>query len=66
VPAQRLHVEVTIYIILDASGNLLLLQKADSAAVNLISWARKKVWHAACCMMPTKDGAEALKAEAEG
>ena len=58
--AQRLHVEVTICIV-DDSGNLLFLQKADAAPINTIVWAQKKARHAAFYKSPTKDGAEALK-----
>jgi len=58
--AQRLHVEVTICIV-DDSGNLLFLQKADAASINTIVWAQKKARHAAFYRSPTKDGADALK-----
>jgi glc operon protein GlcG len=58
--AQRLHVEVTICIV-DESGNLLFLQKADAASINTIVWAQKKARHAAFYKSPTKDAAEALK-----
>jgi glc operon protein GlcG len=58
--AQRQHVEVTICIV-DESGNLLFLQKADSAPINTIEWAQKKARHAAFYKSPTKDAAEELK-----
>lgn len=58
--AQRQHVEVTICIV-DESGNLLFLQKADAASMNTIVWAQKKARHAAFYKSPTKDAAEALK-----
>jgi glc operon protein GlcG len=58
--AQRQHVEVTICIV-DESGNLLFLQKADSASINTIVWAQKKARHAAFYRSPTKDAAETLK-----
>jgi len=58
--AQRLHVEVTICIV-DESGNLLFLQKADAAPINTIQWAQKKARHAAFYKSSSKDGAEALK-----
>jgi glc operon protein GlcG len=58
--AQRLHVEVTICIV-DESGNLLFLQKADAASINTIVWAQKKARHAAFYRMPTKDAADTLK-----
>ena len=58
--AQRLHVEVTICIV-DDSGNLLFLQKADAASLNTIVWAQKKARHAAFYRSPSKDAAESLK-----
>ena len=54
--AQRLHVEVTICIV-DESGNLLFLQKADAAPINTIQWAQKKTRHAAFYKSSSKDGA---------
>jgi glc operon protein GlcG len=58
--AQRFHVDVTICIV-DESGNLLFLQKADGAPINTIQFAQKKARHAAFFRSPTKDGADALK-----
>jgi len=58
--AQKLHVEVTICIV-DESGNLLFLEKADSASLNTIQFAQKKARHAAFYRSPSKDGADALK-----
>jgi glc operon protein GlcG len=58
--AQRRHVEVTICIV-DESGNLLFLQKADTASLNTIQFAQKKARHAALYRSPSKDGADALK-----
>ena len=58
--AQRLHVEVTICVV-DESGNLLFLQKADAATINTIVWAQKKARHAAFYRSPSKDAAEAVK-----
>src|SRR5205807_10643174 len=58
--AQKLHVEVTICIV-DESGNLLFLQKADGAPLNTIQWAQKKARHAAFYKSPSKDAADALK-----
>ena len=58
--AKKLNVEVTICIV-DESGNLLFLQKADSASLNTIQFAQKKARHAAFYRSPSKDGAEALK-----
>jgi len=58
--AQKRHVEVTICIV-DESGNLLFLQKADAASLNTIEWAQKKARHAAFYRSPSKDGADAVK-----
>lgn len=58
--AKKLHVEVTICIV-DESGNLLFLQKADAAPLNTIEFAEKKARHAALYKSPSKDGADALK-----
>jgi glc operon protein GlcG len=58
--AQRLHVDVTICVV-DESGNLLFLQKADTAPLNTITWAQKKARHAAFYRSPSKDAAENLK-----
>src|SRR2546430_1022159 len=58
--AQKLHVEVTICIV-DESGNLLFLQKADGAPLNTIQWVQKKARHAAFYKTPSKDAADALK-----
>jgi len=58
--AQRRHVEVTICIV-DESGNLLFLEKGDSAPLNTIQWAQKKARHAAFYKSPSKDAAETVK-----
>jgi glc operon protein GlcG len=58
--AKKLDVEVTICIV-DESGNLLFLQKADAAPLNTIEFAQKKARHAALYKSPSKDGADALK-----
>jgi glc operon protein GlcG len=58
--ASKLNVEVTICIV-DESGNLLFLQKADKASLNTIQFAQKKARHAAFYGSPSKDGADALK-----
>ena len=58
--AKRLHVEVTICVV-DESGNLLFLEKADGATLNTIQFAQKKARHAAFYKSPSKDGADALK-----
>jgi glc operon protein GlcG len=58
--AQKRNVEVTICIV-DESGNLLFLEKADSASLNTIQFAQKKARHSAFYRSPSKDGADALK-----
>lgn len=58
--AQDLHVEVTICIV-DDSGNLLFLEKADGAPLNTIQWAQKKARHAALYKSPSKDAAETVR-----
>jgi glc operon protein GlcG len=58
--AKELNVEVTICIV-DESGNLLFLEKADKATLNTIQFAQRKARHAAFYRSPSKDGAEALK-----
>jgi glc operon protein GlcG len=58
--AQKRSVQVTICIV-DESGNLLFLQKADGAGLNTIQFAQKKARHAALYGRPSKDGADQLK-----
>ena len=58
--AQKRGVEVTICIV-DESGNLLFLEKADSASLNTIQFAQKKARHAAFYRSPSKNGADAMK-----
>jgi len=52
--AKRLNVEVTICIV-DDSGNLLFLEKADGASLNTIQFAQKKARHSALYRKPSKD-----------
>jgi glc operon protein GlcG len=58
--AHRRSVQVTICIV-DESGNLLFLQKADDAGLNTIQFAQKKARHAALYGRPSKDAADQLK-----
>jgi glc operon protein GlcG len=58
--AKKQNVEVTICIV-DESGNLLFLQKADAASLNTIQWAQKKARHAAFYRAPSREGAETMK-----
>src|SRR5215475_12413084 len=58
--AQKRNVQVTICIV-DESGNLLFLQKADGASLNTIQFAQKKARYAALYGRPSKVAADALK-----
>ena len=58
--AQKRNVQVTICIV-DESGNLLFLQKADGASLNTIQFAQKKARHSAAFRSPSKNGADQLK-----
>jgi len=58
--AKELNVEVTICVV-DESGNLLFLEKADGAPLNTLQFAQKKARHAAFYGSPSKDGADAVK-----
>lgn len=51
--AQRLNVQVTLCIV-DDSGNVLFLQKADEVGVNTLQFAQKKARHAALFRKPSK------------
>lgn len=59
--AEKRGVQVTLCIV-DESGNLLFLQKADAAGLNTIQFAQKKARHAAIYRRPSKDAADSLKA----
>ncbi len=58
---QKRNVHVTICI-MDDSGNLLFLQKADGAGLNTIQFAQKKAKYAALYGRPSKAAEESLKA----
>ncbi len=58
--AHKRNVEVTICIV-DESGDLLFLQKADNATRNTISFAQKKARYAAIYGRPSKVAADSLK-----
>src|SRR5215467_2324378 len=58
--AKKRGVEVTLCIV-DESGNLLFLQKADAAPINTVEWAQKKARHAALYGSPSKDAADTVK-----
>jgi glc operon protein GlcG len=58
--AQKRNVQVTICIV-DESGNLLFLQKADTAGINTSQFAQIKARAAAIYGRPSKDQADQLK-----
>lgn len=58
--AQKRNVQVTICIV-DESGNLLFLQKADGAGLNTIAFAQKKARYAALYRRPSKAAEDSLK-----
>ena len=57
---QKRNVEVTICIV-DESGNLLFLEKADKAGLNTVLFAQKKARHSAFFRSPSKSSADSLK-----
>ena len=58
--ARKRNVQVTICMV-DESGDLLFLERADGAQLNTIEFAQKKARHAALYKSPSKVGSEALK-----
>src|SRR6476620_113078 len=58
--AQKRNVQVTICI-MDESGNLLFLQKADGATLNTIQFAQKKAKYAALYGRPSAVAEDLLK-----
>lgn len=58
--ALKRNVQVTICVV-DESGNLLFLQKADGAGLNTIQFAQKKARHSALYKQPSKAAADQLK-----
>jgi glc operon protein GlcG len=58
--AQKRSVQVTICIV-DESGNLLFLQKADGVGLNTIQFAQRKARYAALYGRPSKAAADQLK-----
>ena len=58
--AAKRNVQVTICI-LDESGNLLFLQKADGATLNTIQFAQRKARYAAIYGRPSATAADSLK-----
>lgn len=57
---QKRNVHVTICI-MDESGNLLFLQKADGAGLNTIQFAQRKAKYAALYGRPSKAAQDSLK-----
>ena len=55
---QGVHVSLCV---VDDSGNLLFLEKADGAPLNTIQFAQKKARHAAFYGTPSKNGLDAVK-----
>src|SRR6201993_232369 len=58
--AKELNVSVTICVV-DESGNLLFLEKGETASLNTIQFAQKKARHAAFYGRPSREGAETIK-----
>src|SRR5271166_3433334 len=58
--AQKRNVQVTICIV-DESGNLLFLQKADGAGLNTIQFAQRKAKYAALYGRPSAAAEDSLK-----
>ena len=58
--AQKRNVQVTICIV-DESGNLLYIQKADGATLNTLNFCQKKARHSAFYGSPSKKAADDLK-----
>jgi glc operon protein GlcG len=58
--AQKRNVQVTICVV-DESGNILFLQKADGATLNTIGFAQRKAKYAAIYGRPSKVAQDSLK-----
>ncbi len=58
--AKELNVSVTICVV-DESGNLLFLEKGETAGLSTIQWAQKKARDAAFFGSPSKDAADTIK-----
>lgn len=58
--AKRRNAEVTICVV-DESGNLLFLEKADAASINSVQFAEKKARQAALYGSSSKDAADSVK-----
>jgi glc operon protein GlcG len=58
--AKELNVSVTLCVV-DESGNLLFLEKGETASFNTIQFAQRKARHAAFFGNPSRDGADTIK-----
>ena len=58
--AKEMNVSVTI-VVVDESGNLLFLEKGETASLNTIQFAQKKARHAAFFGAPSKNGADTIQ-----
>lgn len=58
--AKELNVSVTLCVV-DESGNLLFLEKGETASLNTIQFAQKKARHAAFYGSPSREGANTIK-----
>ena len=58
--AKELNVSVTICVV-DESGNLLFLEKGETASLNTIQFAQRKARHAAFYGSPSREGANTIK-----
>ena len=58
--AQKRNVQVTICIV-DDSGNLIYVQKADGAGLNTLNFCEKKARHSAFFGSPSKSAADQVK-----
>ncbi len=58
--AKELNVSVTICVV-DESGNLLFLEKGETASLNTIQFAQRKARHASFFGSPSREGAETIK-----
>ena len=59
--AAKRNVQVTICIV-DESGTLLFIQKADGAGLNTLNYCQKKARHSAFFRAPSKNAADQLEA----
>lgn len=58
---RNVHMQLTICIV-DESGTLLYIQKADNAGLNTLNYCQKKARHSAFFRSPSKNAADQLEA----